>query len=93
MKGRTDAERGWIWTLLEETYDLGEGEISLITGNLLRCPSEIEEENLHTEIDPNHNYENNEQAFGYTNEQNKMMLVAAYMKKDDEYYLVGATGN
>jgi hypothetical protein len=48
---------------------------------------------LHAEIDPNNNYENIEQAFGYTNEQNEMMLVAAYMKKDDEYYLVGATGH
>jgi hypothetical protein len=70
--------------LLGDTYDLGEGEFSLITGNLLRCPSDIEEAYFHAEIDPNNNYENIEHAFGYTNEQNEMMLVAAYMKKDDD---------
>jgi hypothetical protein len=79
--------------MLEETYDLGEGEISLVTGNLLQCPSMTEEEYIHGMLDPNNKYEYIEQAFGFENEQGEYMLVAAYMKKEDDYFLVGATGS
>jgi hypothetical protein len=81
--------------LLEDTFALGDGEVSLVTGNLLGLDDahDIQEAYLQVSLDPNHNYDNVEQAFGYTNEQGEKMLVAAYMKKDKEYFLVGATGH
>ena len=79
--------------LLSNTYDLGDGEINHIAESVLECPSMTQEELILSTLGEEECYEEIDQAYGINNEQGEFMLVAAVLKKEEDYFLVGATGH